>query len=136
MRRKLSPSSDEEAYEEPTLNLTPLIDVVFVVLITFMLIAPILNIDLVDLATGGPTSKKASSHSSLAITLKADSTIWYQGKRVTLSELETLLKKNQKPGQIPQLATDKMAPFGAYQSIKNMLEAAGFEQMDVLLKPE
>lgn len=38
------------ALEEPAVNLTPLIDVVFVILIGFIIIAPLLEIDRIDLA--------------------------------------------------------------------------------------
>lgn len=60
MRRKFRSLPDDDSVEEPLINLTPLIDVVFVVLITFMLIAPVLDIDSVDLATSGGTEKKRS----------------------------------------------------------------------------
>ena len=49
---------DDDLPEEPLINLTPLIDVVFVVLIAFMLIAPVLEIDKVDLAVSGTEKKK------------------------------------------------------------------------------
>ena len=139
MRRKLSPSLEEEGADEPLINLTPLIDVVFVVLITFMLIAPVLDIDLVELTQGGGHSnKKEAEHSALAISLRADHTIWFQGKALTLSDLEKAIKaeKARHPGQTPQVIPDKNAHFGTYQAVKNTLEACGFEQMDVLLQPQ
>ena len=136
MRRR-SLSSEPDEIEEPLVNLTPLIDVVFVVLISFMLIAPVLDIDLVDLATGGTTQKKEASFSPIAIAVHADSTIWFKGKQVNFPELEKILKeeKLRHPNQTPQLIPDKMTQFGTYQAIKNLLEATGFEQMDVVLKP-
>lgn len=138
MRRRLLHSTDEESLEEPLINLTPLIDVVFVVLIAFMLIAPVLDLDLVQLAPGGKGNKMESTNSILAITLKADNTIWYRQKKVNITELEQLLKiaKKQNPSQIPQLIPDKQAQFGAYQSIKNVLESCGFDQMDIVLQPQ
>ena len=138
MRRKLPLSLEEEGPDEPLINLTPLIDVVFVVLITFMLIAPILDIDQVDLATAGPSSQQEASNSPLAISVHADNSIWFQGKRMTLTELEKALRieKSRHPGKIPQLAADRSAQFGTYQAVKNTLELCGFEQMDVLLKPQ
>ena len=138
MRRRLSPPIDEEGLEEPLINLTPLIDVVFVVLITFMLIAPVLEIDLVELAPGGPSSKKEASNTPLAISVRSDNSIWYQGRQMTLPELERTLKieKMRHPGQTPQLIPDKNAHFGTYQAVKNILEICGFEQMDVLLQPQ
>jgi len=133
-KRFLSTTSDEE-FDEPIINLTPLIDVVFVVLITFMLIAPVLDTDSVNLAQGGGAEKNEVKPSPISISVRADNSIWYQGKNRTLPELTALLKQEikQKPHATPQLIHDKQAQFGVYQSLKNTLESIGFEQMDVIL---
>lgn len=138
MRRRAS--FEDDSIDEPTINLTPLIDVVFVVLISFMIIAPILDIDIVDLAASGTEKKKdsfTSEQSPLSIIVRADNTIWMQGKKLSLEELERFLlaQKKQYPGRTPQVVHDRNASFGTYQSVKNTLEKCGFEQMDIVLKP-
>jgi biopolymer transport protein ExbD len=138
--RKRSWESDPDSLDEPLINLTPLIDVVFVVLIAFMLIAPILDVDTVDLATSATEKRKDAmplEQSPLAIQVRADNSIWIQGKRVNTQELEQILRRHKKlhPQRIPQLIHDKNATFGTYQSVKNILERCGFEQMEVILKP-
>lgn len=137
MRRRPLRFPEDDSIDEPLINLTPLIDVVFVVLITFMLIAPVLDIDLVDLATSGGSEKKELQTGPISIVVHADNSIWCQGRKVTLPELETVLKQEKKrhPHAIPQLIHDKKAQFGTYQTLKNTLESIGFEQMDVILKP-
>lgn len=140
MRRRFSRPIEGEEGEEPLINLTPLIDVVFVVLITFILIAPILQVDLVELAAGGPSSVKqsASTSSALSLSVRADNTIWYQGRVWSLKELEPMLReeKRKNPRAIPQLAQDERAQFGTYQSVKSLLERVGFEEMELLLRIE
>jgi biopolymer transport protein ExbD len=137
MRKRFRSLPDDDSSEEPLVNLTPLIDVVFVVLITFMLIAPVLDIDPVSLAQSGGSEKKELQAGPISIAVHADNTLWYQGKKVTLTDLDKILRQEKKrqPKAIPQLVHDKQASFGTYQSLKNMLEAIGFEQMDVILKP-
>ncbi len=137
-RRRLQREPDLP--DEPLVNLTPLIDVVFVVLICFMLIAPVLDIDVVELATGGPKKQTASPSETapLVIVVKADNSLWMQGKRLSTDELERALLQQKKRGskQIPQVIHDKNASFGTYQAVKNVLERCGFEQMDIVLKPD
>jgi biopolymer transport protein ExbD len=140
MRRNRIASHRQDHFEEATINLTPLIDVVFVVLIIFIIIAPMLELDRVDLAEGAATPNKQSTtpeSGSLAIHVHQDSTIWYNGKCVTVEQLTTVLKslRQQNPHRIPQLFQDKRANFGTYQNVKNAVEVAGFEQLDVILKP-
>ena len=138
MRRKRW-DVQEEAADEPTVNLTPLIDVLFVVLIAFMIIAPMLDIDIVDLATGSTVKKESMTpeESPLSIIVRADNTIWTQGKRVNMAELEAILRTQKKryPDKTPQVICDKNGSFGTYQTVKNTLEQCGFEQMEIVLKP-
>ncbi|OGN65313.1 MAG: hypothetical protein A3E80_03835 [Chlamydiae bacterium RIFCSPHIGHO2_12_FULL_49_9] len=138
MQRKFKQPPESDSSEETLINLTPLIDVVFVVLITFMLIAPILEIDSVDLASGSASTKKETPETSqITISVHADNSIWHRGQKVTVVQLEAQLREEKKrhPRAIPQLIHDKKAQFGTYQTVKNALENAGFDHMDVILKP-
>jgi biopolymer transport protein ExbD len=124
---------------EAEMNLTPLIDVVFVVLIIFIVIAPMLELDHVELASAAPTKQGATApeSSSLAIHVRQDNTIWYGGRLVNGEQLTRMLREMRKVSGkgTPQLFQDKRAAFGTYQTVKNAVEMAGYEQMDVILKP-
>ncbi|HSX12837.1 MAG TPA: biopolymer transporter ExbD [Chlamydiales bacterium] len=126
----------EEGDDETHVQLTPLLDVVFVLLITFMVLAPMLNVDHVELATAGISNKNQPAQSVMSVTLRADNSIWFRGKQVGLQQLESILRAEHQrfPDQSPQLMADKNCHFGAYQDIKNMLEECGFQQLDVILK--
>lgn len=130
-----------ESSEDNHINMTPLIDVVFVVLIMFIVIAPMLELDRIQLATSAQRDSKemavVQENSAVAIHVHADNTIWINHKSVTEKELLQLLKdaKRLYPQKIPQLYHDKKAQFGTYQTVKNAVEVAGFEQLDVILQP-
>ncbi len=139
MRKKRSPSYLFSSDEEPSLNLTPLIDVVFVVLILFILVAPMLEVDKIDLATAATKQLKhpVSNSSPLTVHVYSDNSIWIRSKKITSEQLLAVLKeeKKTKPSQIPQLFHDRKAQFGTYQVVKNAMEAAGFEELDIILQP-
>lgn len=127
--------------EEPSVNLTPLIDVVFVILIMFILVAPLLELDRVELAEApSKTSDRtieARESGPISIHVQNDNTILFNKRKVKTPELTALLKQAKKnfPNARPQLFHDKRAQFGTYQSVKNAVEEAGFDQMDIILKP-
>lgn len=133
-RRKLS------QHEDVQVNLTPLIDVVFVILIMFIVVAPILQTDKIELAKGPPlgTDKLQTHQSPIVIRVHADNSISLNEQPVTLLELNKKLAivKQKWPGASPQVFHDAKAAFGTYQTIKNALESAGFSEMDVVLKPD
>ena len=136
MRRS---SRKDRAFPEAEMNLTPLIDVVFVVLIIFIIIAPMLELDRVELANAAPAKQASTAPESSSITIhvKQDNTIWYGGRMVNAEQLTHILREVRKTGgnRVPQLFQDKRAAFGTYQTVKNAVEVAGYEQMDVILKP-
>ncbi len=127
--------------DQPAVNLTPLVDVVFSILIMFIVIAPMLNLDQVDLAAGPSESMDADislrESGPIAIHVHKDNTIWVNKKLIDSLHLPELLKreKQRNPEATPRLFHDRRAQFGTYQTVKNALEAAGFKQLDVILKP-
>lgn len=135
-RRLLFIPSDDT----PQVNLTPLIDVVFVVLITFILIAPLLELDQISLAKNKPSKEIFSmtdSSSAITIHVYKNNEILVNRKRVPSKELLSCLRDLYKkhPNEVPRLFHDNAACFGTYQQIKNCIELAGFEKLDVILQP-
>ncbi|NGX27954.1 MAG: Biopolymer transport protein ExbD [Candidatus Anoxychlamydiales bacterium] len=137
MRRKRKIYIDS-SQDENLINLTPLIDVVFVVLISFILIAPLLEVDHINLANSPYQHDKNVSKTNIVLKVSKDNSILLNNRLVTINELSDLLKETKRahPNQIPQLYHDKNAFFGTFQSIKNIMEAIGFEQVDVVLQPD
>ncbi len=140
MKKSLSLLKSEHE-EDANVNLTPLIDVVFVVLIMFILVAPLVEIDRIHLAHSG-SEKKADMTSfqdngEIKIHVYKDNTIWLNGVPFTADELKIQLiqLRQLNLGGSPQVFHDHEAFFGTYQSVKNAAEAAGFESLDVILKP-
>ncbi|HSW86064.1 MAG TPA: biopolymer transporter ExbD [Rhabdochlamydiaceae bacterium] len=141
MRKKRLISLSESSGEDGTINLTPLIDVVFVVLIMFIIVVPLLEMDRVELASSIRHENKDKSqiqeNSPIKIYVHENNSITFNSNYVTTDQLIELLKtaKRQSPHRVPQLFQDKKAQFGTYQSVKNAVELAGFDELDVILKP-
>jgi biopolymer transport protein ExbD len=131
----------DKEWVEPAVNLTPLIDVVFVILIAFIVIAPLLELDRIELAEAGPSLEgkphQVQEASPIAIHVREDDQVLVNGEEVALDELALLLaeEKQRHPHAQPQLFQDRNAHFGTYQAVKNAAEQAGFTQLDIILKP-
>jgi biopolymer transport protein ExbD len=126
--------------EENLINLTPLIDVIFVILIMFMIIAPLINLDQVELANGGESKQSVNSQETqgpIQIHVKADNTIWINRVSIVEKDLYSILTAlhQQHINSTPTIYHDRRAQFGTYQNLKNSLEKAGFEQMNLILNP-
>ena len=126
--------------EEPNINITPLIDVVFVVLIMFILIAPLLDKETVDLASSSGRTEKISTNDlegPCKVLIRKDNTI-VLGKVVL--DLKTFEKKiteikHKDPKATLLLLPDKGCLFGTFQQVKNAAERAGFDELQIVLEP-
>ena len=130
-----------EVEESATVNLTPLIDVVFVILILFILVAPLVELDRIELAPSGSQPKKQElSHQQerkIQIYVYKDNTICLNGSQISADQLKPKLAalRRLEPTLSPQIFQDREAFFGTYQIVKNALEEVGFETLDVILQP-
>jgi biopolymer transport protein ExbD len=133
--------TNRTAPQEPAINITPLIDVVFVILIAFIVIAPLLELDRIELASGGGADSHLSVHfedaGPIQIHVHENNSVVLNGRLVDKGLLPTLLQelRRQYPEARAQLFHHKRAHFGTYQEVKNALEAAEFKEMDVVLAP-
>ena len=141
MRRKRLISSTFAETGSEEVDLTPLIDVVFVVLILFILIAPMLEIDKIDLASAAARDASESvaikEDHPLVIHVRADDTICIHKREIQSENIGPILRAmcEKNPKLIPQLFQDRNARFGTYQSVKNAAEEAGFKRLDIILDP-
>ncbi|MDJ0651500.1 MAG: biopolymer transporter ExbD [Simkaniaceae bacterium] len=132
---------NSESDTTASVDLTPLIDIVFVVLIMFILVAPLVEMDQIQLAHA--TSEKKADRTSfqennkLKIYVYKDNTIWLNGVPLNLDELKKELSQfhHVNPTISPQIFHDKQAFFGTYQSVKNIAEEVGFESLEIILQP-
>lgn len=128
----------EDTEEDPGVNLTPLIDIVFVILMAFMVAMPLIRLDSIALAPGAEKHKALEKDDDTATIIKvfADCTITLNDKKLSLGELKTQLTllHQQHPQRIPVLLQDGDTPFKIYQEVKARVESAGFHELHIALK--
>jgi biopolymer transport protein ExbD len=98
------------------INITPLLDLAFVLLIIFVITRPLLeqNIDLqLPKNMGGPDNRAIDRRHVRLVEITAGGTYLYQGRRVTLRQLEANLKSTfaQDPKLIVDIRADKRTPW-------------------------
>jgi len=129
--------------EDPQLNMTPLLDVLFVLLMLFILIAPFLQLDRVQL-TGAIveaknlTTANFETRSELLIEVDSKDHILINNQNVDITKLETTVKSLGLNSEkiVPLLIEDQKSTFGTFETIKQTLEKLGFKQLDVVLKTQ
>jgi biopolymer transport protein ExbD len=117
------------------INVTPLVDVMLVLLIIMMLIAPMLQkgVD-VQLPEAGNTVDKPETQEQTVLAVKEDQSFYLNGALVAETELvqrikDTLESKKQK---IVLIKADKNAPYSAIMKMMDQLRAAEIEDIGLI----
>jgi biopolymer transport protein ExbD len=110
------------------INVTPFIDVMLVLLIIFMVVAPLATVDVpVDLpvSTAKPQSRPDKP---LYLTIRADLTLLLGDESVTPEVLELALNRATGGNKTRRvfLRADKTVEYGKLMNVMNNLRAAGY----------
>ncbi|NDY43535.1 protein TolR [Dissulfurirhabdus thermomarina] len=116
------------------INVTPLVDVVLVLLIVFMVTAPMMTKGLeVDLpkVTARPLHQKTRP---LVVTVRADGSVALDRIRVSLEELPGLLadRRARRRGAQVLLRADRRVPYGVVAEVVAAVRAAGIEDLGLV----
>ena len=127
MSVKLDHGSDELA-ENHEINVTPFIDVMLVLLIIFMVAAPLATVDVpVDLPVS-TAERQPKPDTPLYLTVKADLSFVLKDAPVAREDLGKALDTatNGKKGERIFLRADKTVPYGELMQAMNVLRTAGY----------
>ena len=117
------------------INVTPLVDVMLVLLIIFMITAPMLqqgiDVNLPTEIAGNidPTQER------LIITLGKNDRIYLNDRRIGVAELEQQLRQAAGLSKEVFLRADKDIPYGLVVRLMAMAKKAGIERVGIVTNP-
>ena len=118
------------------INITPLVDVVLVLLVIFMLTAPVLQSG-IDVAVPKTRTVKEVSEVRMVVTIARDQTVYLGDKPINVHDLPTKLHQGgQDPAhQVIYLRADERVPFGAFASVMDAVKQAGITNISIVTQP-
>ncbi len=120
------------------INVTPFVDVMLVLLIIFMVTAPMLTqgVD-VDLPKTRTVETLPEKSDNLVLSVKKDGSLFLDEYEVTLDSLSTQLKKILKgDGKLLYLKADADVSYGVVVKVMARVKEAGIEKLGVVAEPE
>lgn len=119
------------------INVVPLVDVVLVLLIIFMITAPLLYRG-IDLRLPKSEINTIKTEEGKVITVGRDRKIFYDSQVVTLRQLESHLlqaRKNNHDVNI-YLRADRDVPYGMVVQVMDIIKKTGIERLGMVTEPD
>jgi len=121
------------------INIIPLVDIVLVILIIFMITAPLMTAGIeVNLPQTKDSPLSRQEAEPLRITILKDGTIKVSGETMSLDRLSNWLAEAKERGVIKevQIEADREANYGLVARVLSEVKRAGFTQVGLLTIPE
>ncbi|MEY2690474.1 MAG: hypothetical protein RL375_4674 [Pseudomonadota bacterium] len=119
------------------INMTPLIDVMLVLLVIFMITAPLMTASLrLDLPKGGSTPDTAPAQ-PLQLAIAADGSFYIGDEKIAPAQIEARLAEAAKrqPDAEVQLRADRNAIYGRVAELIAQLQVLGLNRIAFVTEP-
>ena len=122
------------------INVVPYIDVMLVLLVIFMVTAPLITPGVVDLPSVG--AKLATPVAPLEVVLKADQSLWLRDTpsapqvRISRADLVTRVRERQakKPDQAVVIEADRSLRYADVIDVLDILQRGGVRKVGLVLQ--
>jgi biopolymer transport protein ExbD len=125
----------EAAQVRSEINVTPLVDVVLVLLIIFMVVTPMLQKGAsVKLPVAEEPPKKPEDVSQIMVVIEENKRIWVEKETTTEDDFPRLIQEQfqRNPGSSVVIKGDARLTYGDVKRAMMAVEAAGFRQVGLI----
>ena len=118
------------------INITPLVDVVLVLLIIFMVTAPVLQSG-IDVAVPKTRTVKEITEERLVLTINKDQRVFLGNDPININEIGNRLRQRIRDPRRQSIfvRADENVPFGAFATVMDAVKQAGFANVSIVTQP-
>jgi len=118
------------------INVTPFVDVVLVLLIIFMVTAPVLQSG-IEVSVPKTRTVKEISEERLVITINSKQEVFLGNDPININSLgDQLRQKIRDPrGQSIYVRADQNVPFGVFATVMDAVKATGISNVSIVTEP-
>ncbi|HEY4357587.1 MAG TPA: biopolymer transporter ExbD [Acidobacteriaceae bacterium] len=117
------------------INITPLVDVVLVLLLIFMVTAPVLQSGL-EVAVPQTRTVSQLTEEHTVVTIDKDQNVFVQDKPVNIHDLPSILGSEPNAAKrVVYVRADQKVSFGAFASVMDAVKQAGINNISIVTQP-
>ena len=118
------------------INITPLVDVVLVLLIIFMLTAPVLQSG-IEVSVPKTRTVKEIADERLVITINSKQEVFLGNDPININDIANKLREKVRDpkGQSIYVRADENVPFGAFATVMDAVKSTGISNVSIVTQP-
>ena len=118
------------------INVTPLVDVVLVLLIIFMVTAPVLQSG-IDVSVPRTRTVKEITEERTVITINKDQRVFLGNDAVNINEIGAKLRQKIRDPRHQSIfvRADENVPFGAFATVMDAVKQSGIANVSIVTQP-
>jgi biopolymer transport protein TolR len=118
------------------INITPLVDVVLVLLIIFMVTAPVLQSG-IDVSVPKTRTVREITQERLVITIDKQQRVFLGNDPININEIAAKLREKIRDphNQFIFVRADENVPFGAFATVMDSVKQAGINNVSIVTQP-
>ena len=118
------------------INITPLVDVVLVLLIIFMVTAPVLQSG-IEVNVPKTRMVKEITEERLVITINKEQRVFLGNDPININEIGTKLRQKVRDPQHQSIfvRADEDVPFGAFATVMDAVKRSGISNVSIVTQP-
>ena len=118
------------------INITPLVDVVLVLLIIFMVTAPVLQSG-IELNVPRTRTVKEITEERLVISINKQQRVFLGNDPININEISTKLKQKVRDPRSQSIfvRADEDVPFGAFATVMDAVKQSGISNVSIVTQP-
>ncbi len=118
------------------INITPLVDVVLVLLIIFMISVPVLQSG-IEVAVPKTRTVKEITEQRMVVTIDREQRVYLNDQPVNIHDLGRRLRQpgSDDAKKVIYLRADERVPFGAFASVMDAVKQAGITNISIVTQP-
>ena len=126
----------EPARMQAAINITPLVDVVLVLLIIFMVTAPVLQSG-IEVSVPKTRTVKEITEERMVISINKQQRVFLGNDPVNINEIKTKLRQRIRDPQNQSvfIRADEDVPFGAFATVMDAIKGAGITNVSIVTQP-
>ena len=118
------------------INITPLVDVVLVLLIIFMVTAPVIQSG-IDVSVPKTKTVKEITQERMVITINKEQRVFLGNDPVNVNAIGSLLRQKVRDPRSQSIfvRADENVPFGVFATVMDAVKQAGFANVSIVTQP-